>query len=44
MNHVIDWLLEEDTPQIKYRTMIELQGRTVSHILEKIIGNFNALL
>lgn len=28
MNSVISWLLEDDTPQIKYRTMIELQGRT----------------
>ena len=32
MNHVIDWLLEDDTPQIKYRTMIELQGRTKDDI------------
>lgn len=27
MNHVVDWLLEESTPEIRYRTMIELQGR-----------------
>lgn len=26
MNHVINWLLEDNTPLIKYRTMIELQG------------------
>ena len=32
MNHVIDWLLEDGTPQIKYRTMIELQGRTKDDI------------
>lgn len=28
MNNVINWLLEEDTLNIKYRTMKELQGRT----------------
>lgn len=32
MNNVINWLLEDDTPQIKYRTMIELQGRTKDDI------------
>lgn len=28
MNHIIQWLLEDDMPHVKYRTMIELQGRT----------------
>lgn len=32
MNNVINWLLEDDTPQIKYRTMVELQGRTKDDI------------
>lgn len=32
MNNTINWLLEDDTPQIKYRTMIELQGRTKDDI------------
>lgn len=28
MNQVIDWLLEDNTPEIKYRTMTELLGRS----------------
>lgn len=27
MENIINWLLEDNTPQIKYRTMLELQGR-----------------
>lgn len=26
MNHVIDWLLEDEAPEVKYRTMTELLG------------------
>lgn len=32
MNNVINWLLKDDTPQIKYRTMIELQRLTKDDI------------
>ena len=24
MNHVVNWLLEDENPEVKYRTMIEL--------------------
>ncbi|WP_167958803.1 hypothetical protein [Anaerosporobacter faecicola] len=26
MDHIMNWLLEEDTPEIRYRTMVELLG------------------
>lgn len=28
MNEIINWLLEDNTPEIKYRTMVELLGRS----------------
>lgn len=42
MNHVIHWLLEDETPEIKYRTMVELLDMpkddiSVKKALEKLI-------
>ena len=28
MNDIVNWLLEDSAPEVKYRTMIELQGRS----------------
>ena len=42
MNEIINWLLEEDTPEIRYRTMIELLGKSKEEI--EVKEAYNQLL
>lgn len=35
MNNIVDWLLEEDTPEIRYRTMTELLGMSKDDLAVK---------
>ena len=41
MNHVIQWLLEDDNPAVKYRTQIEILGEAADKSpVVALVNNF----
>lgn len=46
MSHVVNWLLDDETPEVKYRTMTELLGQSkddpdVQKAYDKLLGSKN---